>query len=130
MNRQERRASLAFVRRTAHEWHPFKRRPEVEHHFARFGDIAGCYLNNIYAVQAYARGDQGAVHLAIRRHDGAEVHGWSDLQRIKSELIGPTRVAIEIYPPDAELVDDANMRHLFVLPWGEAAPFTIQGRWS
>ena len=133
MNRATRRASLAHIRSTRDQWHPFELVTDIPahrlaEHRARVGDLRACWRNNVFAVQAFAR--DGATHLAIRRHDGAEIGGWSDLQRIKNELAGPDRVAVEIYPRESELEDAANMRHLFVLPEGAEAPFTIRGRWA
>lgn len=142
MNRHERRAGLAFARRTDNEWHPFERVDTPEwltvhgerwrRHADTAGDIIQAWRNNIYSVQVFARarvGAPAAMHLAIRRHDEAEVRGWSDLQRIKNEIAGEGRAAVEVYPPASDVIDQANMRHLFVLAEGERAPFTIQGRW-
>lgn len=138
MNRHERRAGLAHAKATRDEWHSFERvdTPEwiarnaerLAEYVARQGALVGCWRNNVFSVQAFARGD--ATQLVVRRHDGGEVHGWSDLQRVKNEVVGPDRVAIEVYPRDSDVVDHANLRHLFVLPDGTDAPFTIQGRWE
>ena len=46
---------------------------------------------------------------------------WDELQRLKSELGYFHRDAIEIYPPDHDVVNVANMRHLWVL--AELVPF-------
>lgn len=137
MNRRERRASRAFVRTTSHVWHPIVR-VDVDpvrflQHAARTGDLRSCWHNNIYAIQVFARqtADGEALQLTINRHDNEEIEGWSDLQRIKNEVVGAHRVAIEIYPPESEVMDQANMRHLFVLPEGVEAPFTLRGgRWT
>lgn len=143
MNRRERRAGRAFARATRNEWQPFELVPVATTHPERWGemrattgDLRQCWRNNVYSVQVYVRTDSlhhgqvRALQLAVRRHDGDEIHGWSDLQRIKDEIAGPERVAIEIYPAAKDVVDNANMRHLFVLPAGTAAPFTIDGRWE
>lgn len=136
MNRHERRASLARVRSTRNAWHPFERvdvdPARFAEHAARTGDLRSCWRNNVYSVQVFARATPHgeALQFAIRRHDDHEVQGWSDLQRIKDELAGPDALAIEMYPRAADVVDDANMRHLFVLPPGMSVPFTIQGMWS
>lgn len=143
MNRRERRAGLAFARATRNEWQPFELVPVATTHPDRWahmrattGDLRQCWRNNVYAVQVYMRTDSlhpgqvRALHLAIRRHDGEEIRGWSDLQRIKNEIAGPERVAIEIYPAEESVVDNANMRHIFVLPAGSTAPFTIEGLWN
>jgi hypothetical protein len=44
--------------------------------------------------------------------------------------VGPERVALEVYPRADEVIANANMRHLFVLPEGFDMPLTIQGHWS
>jgi hypothetical protein len=63
----------------------------------------------------------------VRRHDAKPVRSWPDLQRIKDTLPvgGPERIAIEVYPRDSELVDDANMYHLWLLPEGFDLPFGL-----
>jgi hypothetical protein len=42
--------------------------------------------------------------------------GWDDLQRLKRECGRGERWAVEIFPADSEVVNVANMRHLWVLP--------------
>lgn len=42
---------------------------------------------------------------------------WDDLQRVKSEIGYGDRLAVEIYPPDADVVNVANMRHLWLVDW-------------
>jgi hypothetical protein len=54
--------------------------------------------------------------------------GWDDLQRLKGEAGYGEYCAVEIYPPDADVVNVANMRHLFILKsppammWRDARP--------
>lgn len=67
-------------------------------------------------------------HLSIKRRDKAVIHDWRDLQRIKNELCGPEREAVEIYPAESRLVDTSNQYHLWVLPAGERVPFGFNGR--
>lgn len=64
----------------------------------------------------------GARHLAVSSLSGIRPT-WHEMQRIKNELAGETATAVEVYPPAAEVVDDANMFHLWVLPG--PLPFTI-----
>jgi hypothetical protein len=119
-------------------WQPLERVPESDNPelFARqrrnVGDLLSFWKNNVYSVQLYRRetahGD--VTQLVVRRHDEEPVKGWDDLQRVKNELVGEERTAIEIYPPEDEVVDQAPLRHLFVLPRGQSAPFTIRGRWA
>ena len=52
---------------------------------------------------------------------------WDQLQQIKDRL-WPKQVAIEIFPPEAEIVNVAPMRWLWVLPLGQGLPFSINPR--
>jgi hypothetical protein len=54
---------------------------------------------------------------AIDVDNGRWVDGisWDDIQRIKAEMGFGGQDAVEIYPPDRDKVDVANMRHLWIL---------------
>ena len=88
-----------------------------------------CLVNNRYSVQLSDEPSEWGVvvHLWIRRHDGEPTRSWSDLQRIKRECVeeGAVRVAVEVFPADEQLVDQANMYHLWVLPLGFELPFSL-----
>jgi hypothetical protein len=86
------------------------------------------YLNNRYSVQISDEAtDWGlVVHLWIQRHDGDMVRSWADMQRIKNELVGPNRVGVEVFPPVKELLDQANIAHIWVMPEGFVLPFTLK----
>lgn len=64
----------------------------------------------------------GVVHLAISSLSGARPTWW-EAQRIKNELAGELATAVEVYPPQAEVVDGADMYHLWVLP--DPLPFSL-----
>jgi hypothetical protein len=85
------------------------------------------YVNTRYSVQlSQVRTDIGTViHLWIRRHDGEMSRAWADLQRIKNEVVGVKRSAVEVFPPESELVDEANMTHLWVFPEDYVVPFRL-----
>lgn len=55
------------------------------------------------------------IHLWIRRHDGKPL-GWTQLQRIKNEILGDEKLAIQVFPKESNKVDQANMYHLFAFP--------------
>lgn len=55
------------------------------------------------------------IHLSIKRLDRGVIHDWRDLQTIKNELVGANHEAVELYPADSRLVDQANQYHLWVL---------------
>jgi hypothetical protein len=70
------------------------------------------------------QGHDGPIHLSIRHRDRKAIRDWRHFQRIKNELAGKQREAIEIFPPEALLVDGANQYHLWVLSMGDTTPFT------
>lgn len=93
-----------------------------------FGEINECYtsLDGQYAVMIRPVDTEwGSVeHAAIRNLASTDIP-WSEKQRIKNELFAKERVAIEVFPAESNLVDEANMYHLWVLPKGFEMPFTI-----
>jgi len=59
------------------------------------------------------------AHLRVRRRDGRPVRcGWDALYRIKNDVAGLSARCVEVFPPRDEIVDEENMRHLFVVPDG------------
>lgn len=84
------------------------------------------FINNAYSVQITDEKADGigvVQHLWIRRHDNGVEFPWQDLQRIKNELVGTRYAAVEVFPRECDLVDVANMRHLYVMPFGYKLPF-------
>ncbi|OTO02216.1 DUF7694 domain-containing protein [Enterococcus sp. 5B3_DIV0040] len=64
------------------------------------------------------------LHAAIRNRENTEI-SWCEKQRIKNELFGEEREAIECFPKESELIDEANMYHLWVFPPGIGLPFGL-----
>ena len=82
------------------------------------------YRNDKYQVVVRKLGNDW-VHLSIKRIDREPVHDWRDLWQIKNMLVGLECEAVELYPADSRLVDEANQYHLwanasplFRFPWG------------
>ncbi len=76
------------------------------------------WVNNLYQVNAEYGPDRRTVHLIIRRLDRQPIHNWPHFQYIKNELLGPECEAVEIYPPESQLVDEKHHYHL----WGFSTP--------
>jgi hypothetical protein len=66
-------------------------------------------------------------HIAFRTATGDELC-WKEKQRLKDEIFGKNRMAIEIYPLDEDLVDQANLYHLWVFPDGHWFDFGLSER--
>jgi hypothetical protein len=73
------------------------------------------WFNSHYVVHRHLieGTEDGAIHLSIRDNKRRAVRDWRHFQRIKNELAGYEREAIEIFPPESQLVDTANQYHLF-----------------
>ena len=99
------------------EWTPFEEGEAAN----PFGE-GRCVFNSIYQVSIQEQDTDGWVWLSIVRRDREAVHDWRDLQRIKNEVCGPEREAVEIYPAESRLVDTNNQYHLWVLPPGVQFP--------
>lgn len=86
------------------------------------------FKNRLYNGTALEFED-GSMHLSFKRNDRAAVRDWRHFQAIKNEVAGAEREAIEIYPPESELVDGANEYHLWVLPPDAQSPlgFAVDG---
>lgn len=66
--------------------------------------------------------DEGGYTLSIRNIQNDARHDWREFQRIKNELCGPEREAIELYPAEHRLVDTSNQFYVYVLPEGMRVP--------
>ena len=63
--------------------------------------------------------DEQMGHLAIE-HDGTIT--WDELQTVKTSIWGPSARAIEVYPAEGQIVNSADMRHLWRLGENDFAP--------
>lgn len=124
MNRRDVRASKAVGRRKMKlGWTPFEPGPmptSVKH-------AVGSVHNSQYVVIiARVPTSIGIVdRMIIRRNDGSTRVPWAHKQRIKNEVFGKGRTAVEVFPSERDLVDDANCYHLWVLPVGYDLPFKL-----
>ncbi len=84
-------------------------------------------VSRSYSVQVYYNEtDWGQViHLLVRRHDQLPIRSWTALQEIKDDICGPESTAIEVFPARSDLVDQANLYHLWVLPPDMRLPFGL-----
>ncbi|WP_020178052.1 hypothetical protein [Methylopila sp. M107] len=86
-------------------------------------EFSTVHHNGVFAVLERAMPD-GVRHLGISSLSGVRPTWW-EAQRIKDELAGVEATAVEVYPPRDEVVDEADMFHLWVLtaplPFGLSA---------
>lgn len=81
-----------------------------------------------FLVQVHPAPAPAIVRLSVLRSDLDRDGGWTadiaweDLQRLKCEAGYGGHDAVEIYPPERDVVNVANIRHLWVLAGG-SLPF-------
>jgi hypothetical protein len=110
-------------RRARAGWSPLERvplNPLIVEASAKAGidldvDEYEAWKNDRYDVIVRRR-REGSVHLSIKRLDRYAIHDWRHLQQIKNEILGEELLAIEIYPPESELIDTSNQYHLWHFP--------------
>jgi hypothetical protein len=119
-NRAERRLAQSIERRSLATgiWLPWERRtfPKGSVGSGWCAEIGEAYTNGLY-VALVRHAPRGVTHLAIRTASNLEP-SWRDLQRIKNELFGPERHAVQVCPRESRLIDQADMYHLWIMPEG------------
>jgi len=79
------------------------------------------WISNKYLVQVFTE-DNFVLRVSVCRtsvrQNGRWSDGlsWDDLQDIKRQIGREDSYAIEVYPRDRDIVNVANMRHLWILP--------------
>lgn len=83
-------------------------------------EVTGVWRSHAWFVQR--REENGMVLLQVMRTkcgaDGRWLGGisWDDLQWIKAQCGYADACAVEVFPPEAYVVNGTNIRHLHVLP--------------
>ncbi len=114
-------------------WGPWQDRTPLLKFHPQYRDVREpmleAWCNQVLSVQeSILQTKWGVViHLWIRRHDGQPVT-WAEMQRVKDERKGPERVGVQVFPAASELVDEAPMYHLWILPEGYKLPFSLKRR--
>src|SRR4029079_13224978 len=68
--------------------------------------IIGMHVNNVFTVHESDAGG-GVTHLTVfaNSRERPARPTWWEIQRIKNELAGAEKTAVEVYPPEDEVVD-------------------------
>ncbi len=127
MNLADRRKYRKIMNRRA-ETFPSRLTPVPMDEWPQTGGMqpAELWASRRYIVQVFHEA-AGVTRISVNRahvgQDGHWVDGitWDDLQQIKRDIGRGDAYAIEIYPPDRDVILDANMRHL----WIPAEPLDI-----
>ena len=107
-------------RRNSGDWGPWETVSEEAHKRIlgqRPGwvrDVRSVYRNKVFSVLERLDAT-GVIHAGVSSLSGIRPT-WYEMQRIKDELFGATKTAVEIYPPSDDVVDGSDMFHLWILP--------------
>lgn len=77
------------------------------------------WLSDKYLVQVFDEGH--SLRMSVNRVTASDDGKWDDniswdeLQEIKGQIGRGNKYAVEIYPRDCDVVNVANMRHLWIL---------------
>ena len=125
--RAQRRAADALMRAENAKWPETLRlwpREEWPAHMQGAPGVIGVFRSRGFLVQVFGEPWPVVVRLSILRTsikvsgDWREDITWEELQRLKREAGYGDFDAVEVYPPDADVVNVANLRHLWILPAG------------
>lgn len=102
---------------------PRERWPDMSKSPYRSGSIVlACFRSRSFVVGVWLE-PNGCTRLSVNRTEWDERQqrfrddiSWDELQRLKAEAGYADLCAVEVYPPDDDVVNVANMRHLFLLP--------------
>lgn len=108
-------------------WKQGKSPKEVGYGSGWVAEMDRAYVDGIYAVMVRTIKTKWGIveHACIRNVLNTDIP-WAEKQRIKNELFGEERAAVEVFPAVSELVDEANMYHLWVFEKGFKLPFTLK----
>lgn len=92
-------------------------------------DGSELWTNKTHAVQVKhmtEAGLDGFVYLSIKRLDRRAECDWRIFQRIKNDLVGLEREAVQLFPANSRVNDSANQYHLWVAPAGQRYPIGFE----
>ena len=90
-------------------------------------DMDRCYvLDKKYVVMTrQIKTEWGIVeHAFIRNKDNSDI-SWKEKQKIKNDLFGRNRTAIEVFPAESRLIDKVGAYHIWILPEEMELPFGL-----
>jgi len=88
------------------------------------------WLSYSFLVQIFSE-QNGIERMSVCRteregHSWKENITWDDLQNLKNECGRGKKDAVELYPADKDVVNVANMRHLWIMPQPVSFVWRIQ----
>ncbi len=127
LNRHERRAYVSALKRDNKAFPNHLIQIDFSGQHADAGVIEAWRSRN-FCVQIYDKPNSNAIRMSVSRTDikgDRWVSGitWDDLQRLKRECGRGMNEGFEIYPKDDDIVNVANMRHIWIFKDESKLPF-------
>jgi hypothetical protein len=129
LTRDEYRARVSYLDKENSKWpEQMKEVPEYDwpHSLQEIGRLVGVWRSRHFLAQAFGMQD-GAARLTVsrteitREGDWRQDISWEELMSVKSQCGFDKDWAVEIFPPDTQIVNVANMRHLWITKQPEFA---------
>jgi hypothetical protein len=102
-------------------WRPFVETEPLQPDGSPGADVVdgflAFYANSHYLVFVASPGGGDTRHLSMRTVENDTRHDWREMQRVKTEILGPEWEGVELYPAEDRVVDTANQYHLWCFPW-------------
>ena len=101
----------------------------MSRHFPTAGKLTTIWRCRKYEVLVIQYPDD-TVHLSIK--DPTRRHSWQELQRIKNDVLGEHWAAVEVYPSERLVVDEADIYHLWCtteklrVGWDDGGEYTVR----
>lgn len=121
MNRTDRRAAQKHMRKESASFPAsLVEVPRSEWPSAGPSGIVKVFRSRDYLVQVFHATGGAAYRMSVNRTQlvgngwGQDIP-WTDLQRLKHEAGFGACDAVEVYPRDCDVVNVANMRHLWIM---------------
>jgi hypothetical protein len=113
--------SIAPLKSGWNSYEPKRRSYISKHGFHRM------LFNKTYLIEEFDRDSKwGKIRLiSIRRNDSAPIYSWKEFWKIKNDICGKHRTAIQIFPAEADLVEAPYTYYLWVLPEDFQLPFGL-----
>ncbi len=123
MNREQRRSAARYMAAESAKYGAHLTLvPESEYATHQQSRMISVWRSRDYLVQVFSSIHPGVLARMSVNHIGIDSNGgwmqdipWEDLQRLKAEAGYADYDAVEVYPASKDVVNVANMRHLWIM---------------
>lgn len=134
LNRRDRRAYEAALRRESKQQPKVLTQCDIPEKYLGVDGLTEAWRNQKFLVQVF---DQGGamIRMSVNRTEAGPNGRWKDgiswdeLQQCKREIGRGHLEGFEVYPAESEVVNVANMRHIWIFKSG-ALPFGFNRKTS